>query len=109
MYDVIVWMLGQEPAWRENDSGQRAIWHAKAETARAVRQRLRPVLEWAVAMGLRNDNPCDRVLPVLGPQNDIVTATPPEALRMPQQEGSARRLPGRRPGSDPGGNGPPLW
>ena len=49
------------------------IWHAKAETARAVRQRLRSVLEWAVAMELRNDNPCDRVLPVLGPQNDIVT------------------------------------
>ncbi len=22
---------------------------------------------------MRNDNPCDRVLPVLGPQNDIVT------------------------------------
>ena len=49
------------------------IWHVKAETARAVRQRVRSVLEWAIAMDLRNDNPCDRVLPVLGPQNDIVT------------------------------------
>ena len=49
------------------------IWHSKAETARAVRQRIRSVLEWAIAMDLRNDNPCDRVLPVLGPQNDIVT------------------------------------
>ena len=49
------------------------IWHVKAETARAVRQRVRSVLEWAVAMDLRNDNPCDRVVPVLGPQNDIVT------------------------------------
>ena len=48
------------------------IWHVKAETARAVRQRVRAVLEWAVAMELRADNPCDRVLPVLGPQNDIV-------------------------------------
>ena len=48
------------------------IWHVKAETARAVRQRLRSVLEWAIAMDLRNDNPCDRVLPVLGPQRDIV-------------------------------------
>ena len=48
------------------------IWHAKAETARAVRQRIRSVLEWAVAMELRADNPCDRVLPVLGPQSDIV-------------------------------------
>ena len=49
------------------------IWHVKAETARAVRQRIRSVLEWAIAMDLRNDNPCDRVLPVLGPQHDIVT------------------------------------
>ena len=35
------------------------IWHVKAETARAVRQRIRSVLEWSVAMELRNDNPCD--------------------------------------------------
>ena len=49
------------------------IWHVKAETARAVRQRIRSVLEWAIAMDLRTDNPCDRVLPVLGPQHDIVT------------------------------------
>ena len=49
------------------------IWHVKAATAREVRQRIRSVLEWAIAMDLRNDNPCDRVLPVLGPQNDIVT------------------------------------
>ena len=38
-----------------------------------MRQRIRSVLEWAVAMDPRSDNPCDRVLPVLGPQNDIVT------------------------------------
>ena len=48
------------------------IWHVKPETARAVRQRVRSVLEWAVAMEMRVDNPCDRVLPVLGPQGDIV-------------------------------------
>ena len=48
------------------------IWHEKPETARAVRQRVRTVLDWAVAMEMRLDNPCDRVLPVLGPQNDIV-------------------------------------
>ncbi len=48
------------------------IWHSKAETARAVRQRLRTVLEWAVAMEWRPDNPCDRIGPVLGPQGDIV-------------------------------------
>ena len=33
----------------------------------------RSVLEWAVAIDLRNDNPCDPVVLVLGPQNDIVT------------------------------------
>ena len=30
----------------------------------------------AVTMDRRNDNPCDRVAPVLGPQNDIVTHRP---------------------------------
>ena len=57
------------------------IWHVKAATAREVRQRIRSVLEWAVAIDLRNDNPCDRVVPVLGPQHDIVThrqALPPK-------------------------------
>jgi integrase len=49
------------------------IWHAKAATAREVRQRIGSVLEWAVALDMRSDNPCDRVVPVLGPQNDIVT------------------------------------
>ena len=48
------------------------IWHVKPETAWAVRQRVRLVLEWAVAMEMRADNPCDRVLPVLGSQGDIV-------------------------------------
>ena len=48
------------------------IWHTKAETARRLRQRLRAVLEWAVAMEFRIDNPCDRIGPVLGPQHDVV-------------------------------------
>ena len=43
------------------------IWHAKAQTAQRVRQRINAVMEWAVAMELRNDNPCDRIGPVLGP------------------------------------------
>ena len=42
------------------------IWHAKAKTARRLRQRIRAVLEWAVAMELRIDNPCDRIGPVFG-------------------------------------------
>ena len=61
------------------------IWQVKGETARAVRQRIRSVLEWAIAMDLRSDNPCDRVLPVLGPQNDIVT----HRLALPHKEVAA--------------------
>ena len=51
------------------------IWHEKAQTARRVRQRIRAVLEWAVAMELRLDNPCDRVGPVLGPQHGRLWST----------------------------------
>ena len=52
------------------------IWHSKASTARRVRQRMHAVLEWAVAMELRADNPCDRIGPVLGPQNAEVEHMP---------------------------------
>ena len=48
------------------------IWHTRAETVRPFRQRIRAVLEWAVAMEVRIDNPCDRIGPVLGPQHDVV-------------------------------------
>ena len=48
------------------------IWHTKAQTARSVQQRIGTVMKWAVAMDLRNDNPCDRLGPVLGPQNGTV-------------------------------------
>ena len=48
------------------------IWHAKPPTARFVRMRICAVLEWAIAMDWRTDNPCDRLLPVLGPQHDVV-------------------------------------
>ena len=61
------------------------IWHSKAATAREVRQRIRSVLEWAIAMDLRNDNPCDRVVPVVSPQNDIVT----HRLALPHQDVAA--------------------
>ena len=47
------------------------IWHRKVATAKRVRQRLRAVLEWAVAMEYRLDNPCDRIGPVLGSQQDV--------------------------------------
>ncbi len=48
------------------------IWHERAATARKLRQRIRAVMEWAVAMDLRPDNPCDRIGPVLGAQGKVV-------------------------------------
>ncbi len=48
------------------------IWHVKVQTARNVRQRISAVMEWAIAMNLRSDNPCDRLGPVLGKQNEVV-------------------------------------
>ena len=48
------------------------IWHTKAPTARFVFQRIRSVLEWAVAMEFRTSNPCDQLRPVLGPQHRVV-------------------------------------
>ena len=69
--------IGQRPVSEVNTADVleilSPIWHAKVETARAVRQRIRSVLEWAIALDMRSDNPCDRVLTVLGAQNDIVT------------------------------------
>ncbi|MYC81313.1 MAG: DUF4102 domain-containing protein [Acidobacteria bacterium] len=47
------------------------LWHRKVATAKRLRQRLHAVLEWAVAMEYRIDNPCDRIGPVLGPQRDV--------------------------------------
>ena len=54
----------------------RHIWHVRPETARRVRQRMSAVMDWAIAMQLRTDNPCDRVGTVLGPQQDLVKHMP---------------------------------
>ena len=50
----------------------RPVWHVRPATARRVRERISTVMEWAVAMDLRADNPCDRIGPVLGPQQHLV-------------------------------------
>ena len=50
----------------------RRIWHVRPETARRIRQRISAVMDWAVAMEYRSDNPCHRIGPVLGPQQDLV-------------------------------------
>ena len=47
-----------------------------------MRQRIRSVLEWAIAIDLRNDNACDCIGPILGPQNDIVA----HRLALPHME-----------------------
>ncbi len=48
------------------------IWHTQPVRAKTVKQRIHAVLEWAIAMNLRSDNPADRVRSVLGPQRNIV-------------------------------------
>ena len=50
----------------------RRIWHAKPSTAQRVRQRIKSVMAWAVAMEYRDDNPCDRLGLVLGSQQKVV-------------------------------------
>ena len=54
----------------------RAVWHERPATARRVRQRISTVMEWAVALNYRDDNPCSRIGPVLGPQQDLVRHMP---------------------------------
>ena len=48
------------------------IWHEKPETARRVRHRIGAVMQWAVAMEYRPDNPCDRIAATLGRQRRVV-------------------------------------
>lgn len=48
------------------------IWYTKAATARVVLQRVRSVLDWAVALEFRTGNPCDQLRPVLGSQNRVI-------------------------------------
>ena len=62
-----VWK-GKNPGWRH--PGHAQDWMSSLR--RHVRQRIGAVMEWAVAMELRTDNPCDRLGGVLGPQQDLV-------------------------------------
>ena len=50
----------------------RKVWHERPATARRVRQRISTVMEYAVALNYRDDNPCSRIGPILGPQQDLV-------------------------------------
>ena len=50
------------------------IWHTKPTTAKRVRQRIAAVLAWAVAQGMRADNPADVVKAVLSHQSGASVA-----------------------------------
>ena len=45
----------------------------KVQTAGCVRQRISALMEWAITMSLRSDSLCDRLGPVLGKQNEVVS------------------------------------
>ena len=70
----------------------RGVWHQRPATARRLRQRIAAVMEWAVAMGYRADNPCDRIGPVLGPQQDLVQHM--QALRHQEVASAIRTVQG---------------
>ena len=73
------------------------IWHTKPVIAKAVKQRIHTVLEWAIAMNLRTDNPSDRVGPVLGPQRNIVQ----HMRALPHREVAAALATVRASGANP--------
>lgn len=52
------------------------LWHTKPVTARRMRQRINTVMQWAVAMDFRPDNPCDLVKATLGRQRSVVRHMP---------------------------------
>ena len=73
------------------------IWYVKMQTARKVRHRIRAVLEWAIAMIYRTDNPCDRVAAVLGPQQFVVE----HMQALPHQQVAAAVATVRASGANP--------
>lgn len=44
------------------------IWNTKEETARRVKQRISKVMQWAIAQGMRQDNPADNITTALPKQ-----------------------------------------
>ena len=68
----------------------RRIWHVRPETARRIRQRISAIMEWTIVMRYRDDNPCDRLGLVLGPQQDMVQHMP--ALPHAQVAGAIRTI-----------------
>ena len=67
------------------------VWTAKPETARRVRQRVKTVLDWAVAQGLRLDNPAGDALTAVLPRLPRTKAHHP-ALHYSQVAGAIRKV-----------------
>ena len=75
------------------------IWHTKMVTAQKMRGRIGAVLEWAIAMNYRTDNPCDRIEPVLGKQQHVVEHMPALPHREVAAAIAAMRSSARLPGA----------
>ena len=46
------------------------IWHRKRETARRIKQRITRIMDWAVAQGIRTDNPAGPALKAALPRSE---------------------------------------
>ena len=75
------------------------LWHTKMVTAQKMRGRIGAVLEWAIAMNYRADNPCDRIAAVLGPQQHVVEHMPALPHREVAAAIAAVRSSARLPGA----------
>ena len=67
------------------------IWTAKPETARRVRQRIKTVLDWAIAQGYRNENSAGESLNAVLPRLPRTKAHHP-ALHYSQVAGAIKRV-----------------
>ena len=78
------------------------IWHAKPETARRVRQRIRAIMRWAIAEGYRDDDPAGEAIGAALPRNGACPRTTGRC-RMPtsgpRSPGCGPPRPGPRPSS----------
>ncbi len=75
------------------------LWHTKMVTAQKMRGRIGAVLEWAIAMNYRTDNPCDRIATVLGKQQHVVEHMPALPHREVAAAIAAVRSSARLPGA----------
>ena len=79
--DYAMWRLGEMPVNRIGTADVMAvllpIWAEKRETARRVRQRISPMMRWAVAQGYREDNPGGDAIGAALPKTGVRTRHQP--------------------------------